>query len=123
MMAYGDAVGGKASVSSIGRSLLRFAWVPDAEISVADARDVLARSAVLAANAPHAVLIDFRGIRYVSLDAHRAFATETTAVAAAFLGSGPMDRVLAARAEQALHPTRFFTSESRAIRWLRRYCP
>lgn len=122
-MAYGDAVGGKASVSSIGRSLLRFAWVPDAEISVADARDVLARSAVLAANAPHAVLIDFRGIRYVSLDAHRAFATETTAVAAAFLGSGPMDRVLAARAEQALHPTRFFTSESRAIRWLRRYCP
>jgi hypothetical protein len=115
------AADGKACISELHHGLIRLDWLPGTEVSGKDARDVLRCSKVLVDDEPYAILIDMREIRSLNIEARTVFRAELVVVAAAFLGSGPMDRVLAAGSEQAWHPTRFFTSEPDAMTWLCEY--
>jgi hypothetical protein len=115
------AAGGKACISKLEQALIRLDWLPGTEVSGDDARDVLRCSNILVEDEPYAILIDMRDLRSLSIEARAVFSAELVVVAAAFLGSGPMDRVLAAGSEQARHPTRFFTSEPDAMAWLCEY--
>ncbi|MCU1632999.1 MAG: hypothetical protein JWM61_1651 [Micrococcaceae bacterium] len=112
------AAGGKACISKLGRALIRLSWLPGTEVSGKDARDVIRCSNMLVDDAPYAILVNMRELRSLSIDARYVFGGDPRVLAAAFLGSGPMDRVLAAGSELARHPTRFFLSESEAITWL-----
>lgn len=116
-----QAAQGRARLTALGHALIRLTWAPGTAVGVEDARDVLTRSLELVDHVPYAILIDMRGITSLSIGARRAFAADTTVLAAAMLGSTPVDRVLSASAEHAVHPTRFFTEEADALAWLARY--
>ncbi|MHA7192078.1 DUF7793 family protein [Arthrobacter sp. MDT2-16] len=113
----------KARIATLYPALVRLTWAPDTRISTHDAHDVLQRSAALVNNVPYSILIDMCGINTMTLNARATFASDSRVLAAAFLGSGPMDRVLAAGYAQGHHPTQFFTSEFEAITWLLTHQP
>ncbi|WP_104116405.1 hypothetical protein [Arthrobacter sp. B1805] len=112
------AADGRATLTLLARNLQRLEWAERVSISPGDARSVLAASRVLSKGEPYAILVIMTSIVDLPPDARAVFNAEPLVVAAALLGRGPMDEVLAAGACRALHPTRFFLSESSAREWL-----
>jgi hypothetical protein len=112
------AASGRATVSLIAPGLQRLSWSPGTHIDHVDALSVLAASRIMSSDGPYAILVDMTTTVDVRSDARAAFNAESLVVAAALLGDGPMDEVLAAAACRAVHPTRYFTSVSLALTWL-----
>ncbi|WP_162149418.1 hypothetical protein [Arthrobacter sp. Br18] len=113
-----SAANGKAWISSTGGNALRLGWEPAAQVGVEDARSVVEMSTVLAGGRPYVLLVDLTMLVSISTEAREVFNACHDVLAAAMVGHGPMDRVLAAPSGNAGHPTRFFTSESEALSWL-----
>ncbi|MHA7178959.1 DUF7793 family protein [Arthrobacter sp. MDB2-24] len=113
------AAGGRATVRLVGSDLQHLAWAGRVAITPDDALSVLAVSRQLSGGRPYAILVEMTEIVDLHPGARAAFNAEALVVAAALLGNGPMDEVLAAGARRAVHPTRFFTSEASAYEWLR----
>jgi hypothetical protein len=112
------AAGGKATLTLVAPEIQRLRWSARVGITPDDARAVLAASRMMSAGAPYAILVDMTSIIDLPPGARAVFNSEALVVAAALVGKGPMDEVLAAGACKAVHATRFFTSESSAREWL-----
>lgn len=112
------AAGEKATVTLLAPQLQHLEWAARSEISAEDALSVLDASRRLAGGRPYAILVDMTDIVDLPPSARAVFNAETSVLAAALLGHGPMDEVLAAGACKAVHPTRYFTSRSEALAWL-----
>lgn len=115
------AAGGRATVTLVSAGLQRLSWAARVAITAEDAESVLAVSRLLSEERPYAILVDMTDIIDLPPVARAVFNAEELVIAAALLGSGPMDEVLAAGACRAVHPTRFFTSEAGAYEWLQTF--
>jgi hypothetical protein len=80
------------------------------------------RFLTLTGGAGCAVLLQITGVKHVSRDAVRVFSEAITVTAFAILGSTSVDRVIA-HGRRGLPlpqcPSRFFTDEQEALKWLR----
>lgn len=83
-----------------------------------DAHEILHHSFELTNHRQYVVLIDMSMVTQVSPEARRMLSSARNVLAAAMLGSTPMDRVLSAPYEQAVYPTRYFTNDDEALLWL-----
>jgi 3-hydroxyisobutyrate dehydrogenase-like beta-hydroxyacid dehydrogenase len=114
------AADGKAWVSQRQDGVQHLQWVEGSVISGQDAADVLETSFRLSGQKPYAILVDMTTIVHQSQEARAVFNADSRVIAAALLGSGPMDEILAGGAHTAVHPTNYFTSEHEAVSWIAR---
>ncbi len=112
------AADGKAWVGRRPDGIQRLRWREGSVISGQDASDVLETSFRLACRKPYAILVDMTTIVHLTQEARAAFNADSRVLAAALLGAGPMDEVLAGGAHTAVHPTSYFTSEDEALAWI-----
>jgi hypothetical protein len=117
------AAGAKATLSLIRPMLLRLTYGPGTEVLPADAQDILERSLLLVGGSPYAILVDMPPILSTSAGARELFGAEDMVLAAAMLGSTPMDRVHAASMTQSVHQVQFFDDENIALKWLISHLP
>lgn len=87
-------------------------------ISEADALMILRRSFELTDNRQYVVLLVVDHIMNISADARHVLSSSRNILAAAMLGSGAMDEVLAAPYLHAVYPGEYFTEEAPALQWL-----
>lgn len=113
-----QTAGGKAWLCRRPDGIQHLQWVEGAVISGQDAVDVLAASFRLASDKPYALLVDMTTIVHQTQEARNAFNADTRVIAAALVGAGPMDEILAGGAHSAVHPTSYFTSEDEAVTWI-----
>lgn len=113
-----STAGGKAWVSVRDDGVQYLQWVAGAVISGEDALAVLEASFRLAGSARYSILIDMTAIVHLTQDGREAFNADSRVIAAALLGTGPMDEVLAAGAATAVHPTGYFHDEEDAFAWI-----
>ncbi|WP_434992713.1 DUF7793 family protein [Arthrobacter sp. Ld5] len=118
-----SAAGGRATLTLLRPALLRLSWAPETEVGEADARDVLRQSLELVGHVPYAVLVDMRHITIITAGARAAYGSDLMVLAAAMLGATPVDRVIAASVQQAVHEVRFFTDADAALAWLAGHLP
>ncbi|MUK02821.1 hypothetical protein GM708_13325 [Vibrio cholerae] len=118
-----EATDGRARLNMLGPGVVRLTWLQGTAVRENDVVKVAERIDQLVAGSRYAILMDLREIVSISLTAHHVLARNPLVLAAGMLGNGPMDRMLAAGAEQASHPVRYFSSELDAIRWLRSHLP
>ncbi|WP_026553203.1 hypothetical protein [Arthrobacter sp. H20] len=95
--------------------ILPVSWSPPTTVTADDARTALAAS--LLTSGTRRILISMRAVAFTTA-ARRALCDEQGIAAIALVGEGPVDRVVAAFADNAEHPAQFFTSEVEAIDWL-----
>ncbi|MDQ0735014.1 DUF7793 family protein [Arthrobacter agilis] len=112
------AAHGKAWLSRRPDGIQRLEWVEGSTISGKDAADVLEASFCLAGHKPYAILVEMTAIVHQTQEARETFNADSRVIAAALLGVGPMDEILAGGAHTAVHPTSYFTSEDDAITWI-----
>lgn len=113
-----STAGGNAWVSVRDDGVQYLQWVAGSVINGQDALAVLETSSRLAGSRKYSILIDMTSIVYLTQDAREAFNADSSVIAAALLGTGPMDEVLAAGAATAVHPTEFFHREEDALAWI-----
>lgn len=90
----------------------------DVSISKADALMILRRSFELTDNRQYVVLLVVDHIMNISADARQVLSSSRNILAAAMLGQGAMDEVLAAPYLRAVYPGEYFTEETLALQWL-----
>ena len=116
------AGGGKASVDFSADGLLHLRWPPGAHIQVEDARAAMAKVNEVCQQEQHPMLVDMAAVASVSREARGIWSIPCGASRIALLGKSPVDRVLA-NFFLGVHvppcPTRFFTSRSEAMAWLK----
>ena len=95
--------------------ILHVRWQPSTVVSVDQARATL--DAVLPLLGARRILMSMTAVTFSS-GARRAICDEQGITAIALVGEGPVDRVVAAFADNASHPAQFFTSEPLAVEWL-----
>ncbi|MHA7140085.1 DUF7793 family protein [Arthrobacter sp. Sr33] len=95
--------------------ILHVWWRPSTVVSVDDARVTL--DASLLNPGSRRILMRMTAVTFTNA-ARRAICTEQGITAIALLGEDPVDRVVAAFADNAAHPAQFFTSEDAAVDWL-----
>ncbi|MHA7154459.1 DUF7793 family protein [Arthrobacter sp. TMN-50] len=95
--------------------ILHVWWHPSTVVTVGEARAAL--DASLLNPGTRRILMSMTAVTFTNA-ARRAFCDEEGISAIALVGEDPVDRVVAAFADNAAHPARFFTSERDAIDWL-----
>lgn len=113
-----EVADGRASVSVRADGIQYLQWVQGTTVDGRDAHDVLEESMRLSGGEKYAILVNMTGIAHQTQDAREAFNADARVIAAALLGTGPMDEILAGGSTRAVHPTAFFTSEDDAVAWL-----
>lgn len=102
--------------------VLRLHWARGISITEEDARRAMDRVNELCAGARHPMLVDMATTKAVSRGARAVFGLPCAASRIALLGSSQVDKVIAnfiLGVTTLPCPTRFFTSETDAIDWLR----
>lgn len=102
--------------------VLRLHWARGISITEEDARRAMDRVNELCAGARHPMLVDMATTKAVSRGARAVFGLPCAASRIALLGSSQVDKVIAnfiLGVTTLPCPTRFFTSETEAIDWLR----
>jgi hypothetical protein len=84
-----------------------------------DALRILHASFELTKHRQYVVLVDMALVKDVTPEARRVLSSARNILAAAMLGSSPMDRMLSAPYEHAVYPSAYFTDATEALRWLR----
>lgn len=98
--------------------ILHVQWRPATVVTVDQARATL--DASLLHQGARRILMSMTAVAFTSA-ARRAICEEEDITAIALVGDGPVDRVVAAFADNQAHPAQFFTSEDDAIDWLRTF--
>jgi hypothetical protein len=101
---------------------VRLQWAPGVRISGDLARDAVAAVDRICAGRRRPMLVDMTATGNLTRDARVVFAQKSAASAIALLGKSAVDRVIANFAlgvSPVPVPTRFFTTESVALAWLR----
>ncbi|MFJ5954466.1 STAS/SEC14 domain-containing protein [Paenarthrobacter sp. NPDC092416] len=102
--------------------ILRLTWPRGARIKEADAQRAMDRVNELCGVDRHPMIVDMATTNDVTRGARSVFAKPCQANRIALLGSSPVDRVIAnffMGIFKAPCPTRFFTSETEAMDWLK----
>jgi hypothetical protein len=111
-------------ISSLGfdsDGILRLEWTRGVVIDAPSAQLAMDRVNEMCGGRPTPLLIDMATTESVSRAARAVFAKRCDASAIALLGSSAVDRVLAnffLGVNAAPVPTRFFTDDDEAVRWL-----
>jgi hypothetical protein len=111
-------------ISSLGfdsDGILRLEWTRGVVIDAPHAQLAMDRVNEMCGGRPTPLLIDMATTESVSRAARAVFAKRCDASAIALLGSSAVDRVLAnffLGVNAAPVPTRFFTDDDEAVRWL-----
>ncbi|MBG6218855.1 hypothetical protein IWX75_003342 [Arthrobacter sp. CAN_A6] len=116
------AADGKVWLTAASDTMLYLGCEPSVVISEADALSVLDISADMANEKSYTVLVDMTTIVNLNPAARAAFNADQRVRAAALFGEGPMDRVLAAGAHNAVHPTGILHFENRCPGMAYRTC-
>lgn len=95
--------------------ILHVQWRPATVVTVDQARATL--DATLLNQGARRILMSMTAVAFTSA-ARRVICNEEDITAIALVGDGPVDRVVAAFADNEAHPAQFFTSEVDAIDWL-----
>lgn len=95
--------------------ILHVQWRPSTVVTVDQARATL--NASLLNQGARRILMSMTAVAFTSA-ARRVICDEEDITAIALVGDGPVDRVVAAFADNEAHPAQFFTSEDDAIDWL-----
>ena len=112
------------NISSLGfdsNGILRLEWTRGVVIDAPNAQLAMDRVNEMCGGRPTPLLIDMATTESVSRAARAVFAKRCDASAIALLGSSAVDRVLAnffLGVNAAPVPTRFFTKDDEAVRWL-----
>lgn len=96
-------------------------WSVGSDVRIDDARASLAALAAAGATGCP-VLVDMRGMHSLARDARKEFAEQRVSSKAALLVESALSRTLAnffIRVNGPKAPTRMFTDETEALRWLR----
>ncbi|BCW72495.1 STAS/SEC14 domain-containing protein [Arthrobacter sp. NicSoilB8] len=115
---------GGRDISSLGfdsNGILRLEWARGVVIDAPNAQHAMDRVNEVCGGRPTPLLIDMATTESVSRAARAVFAKRCDASAIALLGSSAVDRVLAnffLGVNAAPVPTRFFTNNAEALRWL-----
>lgn len=116
------AEGSKASLELSNKGLLHLHWLPGVHIQVEDARAAMEKVNEACQQEEHPMLVDMASVGSVSREARAVWSIPCRASRIALLGKSPVDRVLA-NFFLGVHippcPTRFFTSRSEAMNWLK----
>lgn len=114
--------GGKGTVELQADGVIHLTWKPSVRIEGQDARAAMATVNELAEGSEYPMLVEMARVEAVSRQARAVFSIPSAACRMAFLGSGPMDLVLAnffffdVRFPPC--PTRYFSSRTESINWL-----
>lgn len=114
-------IGSKGTVSLQDVEIIHLLWEPHVRIEAPDARAAMAAVNAIAQGAEYPLLVDMTSTRSLSRQARAVFTTPCAATRIALLGTSPVDRILAnwsLGVQNLPCPTRFFTAEPEAIRWL-----
>jgi hypothetical protein len=87
-------------------------------ISKVDALMILRRSFEVTDYRQYVVLLVVDNIKDITAEARYVLSSSRNVLAAAMLGQGAMDEVLAAPYLHAVYPGEYFTEEAMALRWL-----
>lgn len=105
----------------------RVLWEPGAEVTLDDARETMAASLKINKGKRRPLLIDTKTMRSLAREARSYYAGEeaaSVASAVAILVGTPVSRVLGnfyIGLSNPRLPSRLFTSEGEALKWLKRY--
>lgn len=114
--------GGKGTVELQADGVIHLVWNARVNIEVGDARAAMAAVNEAGKGSEYPMLVDMATTEYVQRQARAVFSIPCAASRIALLGSSPVDRVLA-NFFLGVHippcPTRFFTSRSDAMVWLK----
>ena len=114
--------GGKGAVELQADGVIHVIWKPNVSIEAQDARAAMAAVNEVAGGSEYPMLVEMATVEAVSRQARAVFSIPSAASRIAFLGSGPMDLVLAnffffdVRFPPC--PTRYFSSRIESINWL-----
>lgn len=114
--------GGKGTVELDAEGVLHLVWKLGTVLQADDVHAAIEKINELADGAEFPMLIDMKNTQAVTRQARSVFSVKCAASRIALLGSSPLSRVIAnfAMARRTLPcPTRFFTSRSEAMDWLR----
>ena len=100
-------------------------WLPNAEVTLAAAKESVAAIATLTQGKSSPLLVDMRTVRFTDLEARAYYSgpRNTATKAIALLVGSPVSRVIAdffLRINKPSIPTRMFTSEAEALEWLKK---
>lgn len=110
------------SVTLDAEGFLHLDWSPGVTVTGEAARRAVAKLAQVASGRERPLLVDMTATGGLTRDARVVFAEKSAASRVALLGRSSVDRVIAnffLGVGGAPVPTRFFTSESAAVAWLR----
>lgn len=113
--------GGKGAVELQADGVIHVTWKPNVSIGAQDARAAMAAVNELADGSEYPMLVEMATVEGVSRQARALFSIPSAASRIAFLGSGPVDRVLANfffDMGVPPCPTRYFSSRTESINWL-----
>ena len=114
--------GGKATLELRADGILNLKWVSGVRIEADDAHAAMRAVNELCADSEHPMLVDMATTADVTRGARSVFAKPCQASSIALWGSSPVDRVIANFFIGIMKPpcpTRFFTSETEALLWLK----
>lgn len=97
---------------------LRLNWKPGVRIEYADAVEAALALHTLQGEEPMPLLVNIVGLRGVTAEARAGMNAYRSYPKVALVGDNPMGAVLTAFSRYSRTPTRYFTSEDEAIRWL-----
>lgn len=114
--------GGKGTVELRSDGVIHLVWNPDVHLDAQDARSAIAALNDVAGDGEFPTLVDMASPKSTSRECRAVFSIPCAANRVALLGSSPVDRVIA-NFFLGVHilpcPTRFFTSRTEALSWLR----
>lgn len=114
----------KAGAMEMGEDhIIRFRILPGATVDSETAKECVAGVAELAGPKRHILLIDMRNLRDITQGARRIY-HDGPAFAVALLVASPVSKVIGSffiGLNRPSYPLRIFTSETKAIEWLKDY--
>ena len=116
-----SVAGGKAVLSLREVGILHLIWAPGTYVQEDDAAPAVTTINKISADHDRPLLVDMRNAGNTSSGARDVFALPHAASRVALLGESPVDQVVASfftRVHRPQRPTRYFTSEAKALSWL-----
>ncbi|QDG89040.1 STAS/SEC14 domain-containing protein [Pseudarthrobacter sp. NIBRBAC000502770] len=121
MSAHVEVAGGKAILTLRPDGILQLVWAPGAYVDEDDAVSAVTMMNQVSPDHDRPLLVDMRNIGNTSTRARDVFVRPHAVSRVALLGESPVDEVIASfftGVRQPQRPTRYFTSEAKALSWL-----
>jgi hypothetical protein len=113
--------GGKGALSLRPDGILHLSWAPGTYVQEEDAVSAVTMMNTISPDHDRPLLVDMRNAGNTSSRARDVFARPHSVSRVALLGKSPVDQVIASfftGVHRPRRPTRYFTSEAKALSWL-----